>query len=361
MNYWSRAVIIAYSTVGLAGNLLCLTAHAEESGLSARQLFKEARRLVSEGNYNGACPRFEKSLALEPGIGTQFNLADCWEHVGRSASARELFLTVAEAASEKGENERARLATERVVALATKLSRLQIKYDHTGVELRVTRDGTLVERDDWNRPTAVDPGHYSVELRSNGKKKWGTEVDVPARALTVLVTGPTKAKSGQEVNEYIEASAPIEPVAAHELASGPYPAPPAAQAEQMAPRQAKQGSSLWPSIAIIAGIGGVATGTVFALIYQSKNEQAKKICPSNVGCSNYDISQHSSYVSSAQTARVGAYLGFGLGTASIAAATVYFATRPSRRESPPSVSFDISPVVEPGRQPFVGAAAKGIW
>ena len=359
MNHWSRTAIVAYTIVGLAGNLWCLTAHAEKSESSARELFQEARRLVSDGNYTDACPRFEKSLALESGIGTRFNLADCWEHIGRSASARELFLAVAEAASENGENERARLATERVVALASKLSRLQIKYDRNGVELRVTRNGALVERDDWNRPSAVDPGHYSVELTSNGKKKWSTEVDVPARALTVLVTVPTKANSRQEVNAFIEASAPIEPRAADDSTIGL--APPVKTAEPSFPPQANKGSSIWPSIAIMAGVGGVATGTVFALIYQSKNEQAKKICPSGVGCSDADISQHSSLVSDARTARLGAYLGYGLGAASIAAATIYYATRPSKRESPPSVSFDISPAVETGRLGFWGAAARGTW
>ncbi len=356
MNNRFRWALITYSAMALAGQLVCPSAHAQESESSARELFKDARQLASDGKYTDACPRFEKSLALEAGMGTQFNLADCWEHIGRFASARELFLTVAEAAIEKGETDRARLATERAVALAPKLSRLQIKHDRVGVELRVTRAGVLIERDDWNRPSAVDPGHYSVELLLNGKKNWSTEVDVPARALTVLVTVPAKGNSGQTPSG---SWVPAEAETIHDSAQTSTLH--ARRTEPLPPNEAKKGPSIWPTVAILAGIAGVGTGTVFALIYESKNAQAKKICPASIGCSDYDISQHGNVVSSAQTARVGAYLGFGLGAASIAAGTIYYATRPSKHESPPSVSFDIAPAVEPGRQGFWGAAARGTW
>src|SRR5262245_59523757 len=66
----------------------------------ARTLFLEARELVKSGDFAKACPKFEASLKLKAGVGTKFNLADCWEKIGRTASARELFLRVAEAARE---------------------------------------------------------------------------------------------------------------------------------------------------------------------------------------------------------------------------------------------------------------------
>lgn len=341
--------------------LVCSIAHGQDSVSRARDLFKQARALASDGKFSEACPVFEESLALESGLGTQFNLADCWAHVGRVASAYRMFLSVAEAASEKGETDRARLATERAVSLAAKLSRLQIRHDRSLGQLRVTRDHVVVEQYDWNRPTPVDPGHYSVELVSNKAVRWTTEIDVPARALTVLVTtsAPGKSTLALELANEAQHEAQLEKL--DTVRSKPKPRPSPAVPPPIPARNFEQKTPIWPSVALLAGIGGVGVGTLSALIYQSKNNQAKAICPSNVGCSDADIAQHDSLVNSAKNARLGAYLGIGLGTASIATATIYYVTRPSNREYRPPVSLDVTPIVEPGHGASWGAVARGTF
>lgn len=50
-----------------------------------------ARGLVQKGDWAAACPKFEESERLDPGIGTLYHLADCYEHVGRLATAWGLF------------------------------------------------------------------------------------------------------------------------------------------------------------------------------------------------------------------------------------------------------------------------------
>src|SRR6188768_3726631 len=55
-----------------------------ESQIKAGELFSEGRKLVEAGSYKEACPKFEQSASLNLGIGVQFNLADCWEHIGRT-------------------------------------------------------------------------------------------------------------------------------------------------------------------------------------------------------------------------------------------------------------------------------------
>jgi len=338
--------------------LVCGVAYGQRSAPDARELFKQARALVSEGKYSEACPIFEKSQALENGIGTQFNLADCWEHLGRTASAHRLFLSVAEAASAKGESERAKVATERAVVLASKLSHLQIRHDKVSGELRVFREKELVEQLDWNRPAPVDPGSYRVELVSDGEVTWQTKVDVPARSLTVLVTIPRPTGKSEPTELTSEPAA--------ETQSGrsePLKAPPSRIRTQALPPEpppvAEKKSSIWPPVAIVAGIGGIGAGTIFGLMYLSKNGNAKDVCPGNTDCSESDIARHESLVDSAKTARLGAYLGFGLGTASIAAATIYYATRRSTTDYRPPVSLRISPTIQPGQRAFLGVAAHG--
>lgn len=58
----------------------------------AQALFTEALKLMKSGAHAEACPKLEKSQELDPGMGTQFRLAECYEGVGRIASAWALFV-----------------------------------------------------------------------------------------------------------------------------------------------------------------------------------------------------------------------------------------------------------------------------
>ena len=102
---------LSYSRIGFGFLVACcavVSSHAAraEDETPARALFKQGRALANEGKYAEACPKFEESLRLEVGVGTQFNLADCWEHVGKTASAQKLFLGAAASAKAAGQVER---------------------------------------------------------------------------------------------------------------------------------------------------------------------------------------------------------------------------------------------------------------
>ena len=58
-----------------------------EDRAAAESLFSDARRLMQAGDYEQACPKLEASRRLEPGLGTTLNLGDCYEKLGRTASA----------------------------------------------------------------------------------------------------------------------------------------------------------------------------------------------------------------------------------------------------------------------------------
>src|SRR4028119_2038497 len=79
----------------------------------AAALFNNARALMERGKYAEACPVFEKVQALQAGIGVTFNLADCHEHIGRTASAWAGFQDAAAAANIEGQKDRAQVARER--------------------------------------------------------------------------------------------------------------------------------------------------------------------------------------------------------------------------------------------------------
>src|SRR5258705_5565961 len=152
--------------------------HAQPDGAGARILFDENRRLAAEGKYDRACPKFEESQRLDPGMGTLFNLADCWEHLGRTASAWVRFREVADAASRTGQADREKIARARAVALEPKLSRLLIEVK-AGSDVEVMKDGASFGMARWGAPFPIDPGTHTIEARAPAKQAWKKTVEIP--------------------------------------------------------------------------------------------------------------------------------------------------------------------------------------
>src|SRR5260221_8939712 len=110
-------------------SLGALSASAEPTPndkLTAEALFSDGRKLMTAGKFRQACPKFEASLKLDPGVGTMLNLGDCYEKNQQSASAWAQFREASAAARAAGSREREELARQRAAALEPKLSRLTI-------------------------------------------------------------------------------------------------------------------------------------------------------------------------------------------------------------------------------------------
>lgn len=148
----------------------------------AQAAFDEGRALMQRGRPREACSRLEESQQLDPGLGTMLNLADCYERLGRFASAHALFSQVAaEARDLEGQQQREEVARARAVALETRVSQLIIEVPaDAGPELHVERDGTALGRGEWNVLSPIDPGVHRVRAWGPGLADWSTEVRVGA-------------------------------------------------------------------------------------------------------------------------------------------------------------------------------------
>jgi hypothetical protein len=219
----SRALLLAAPVLA---TLVATGPVARASGddvATAQVLFEEGRRRMAQQDYAGACPKLEESQHLAPGLGTEFNLADCWEHLGRLASAWAAFLDVAEQTHRRGEVERERAARERATGLEPRLGRLSIEVPppHRIAQLQVQRDGQVVGEALWSIGVPVDSGEHRVEARAPGHRAWSTlarATDGQTVSVSVpeLLAGPTEVESApppaeRPVPTAAEPSAPVAP------------------------------------------------------------------------------------------------------------------------------------------------------
>ena len=96
---------------GLAGARARAAGATDEA--AAEALFQQGRALMAGGAFFEACAKLEESLRLGPGLGTTFNLADCYTHIGRPASAWSLFRDVEAQAKLGGQTARMLVARKR--------------------------------------------------------------------------------------------------------------------------------------------------------------------------------------------------------------------------------------------------------
>ena len=150
---------------------------------TAEALFSEGRSLAAKGRFAEACPKFEASQQLDPGLGTLLNLADCYEKVGKTASAWAEYRDALPLARAAGSKVRLDLATSRAAALESRLSKLTIRVSSAtsavpGLEIR--RDGAVMLQAELDSALPVDPGSHTLEASAPGKQRWSTTVQIAA-------------------------------------------------------------------------------------------------------------------------------------------------------------------------------------
>lgn len=317
----------------LAGAVLAPGPAAAEDAVSpAKQLFLDARKLVADGKYAEACPKLEESLRLELGVGTQFNLADCWEHIGRTASARALFLGAAASAKAAGQTDREQVLRDRATALEPRLSKLVIEVLATDKKLSVKRNDLPLEDDSWGKAIAIDPGKYVITARAPGKQTFEKQVEVTAATPLVTVQVPE-----------------LEPAKAEPVgAKGEEPSPKPVKntpARPPASPEADRGSGLNYRALTVAslGLGAITVGTVMGLRYRRANDDAKAICPTSRNCTIQQIQDHDRLVDDARNARRWSYAGFGVGALGlVGAGALWYFQRP---KTTAGVTWQAAPVV----------------
>lgn len=201
---------ILRSLVGcLTATLLLLTSpvHAQRAAAdkaAAEALFDEALELMQQKRYAEACPKLEQSQRVDAGIGTLLYLGECYEKLGRTASAWATFREASSAASAAGQADRARQGKERADRLEDHLSKLTIVVapENKSIEgFQVTRGAQRVLPPLFDTAIPVDPGAVMIEASAPGYQSFVKTVNVPADSGRATVEIPPLTPDPQAQTE----------------------------------------------------------------------------------------------------------------------------------------------------------------
>jgi hypothetical protein len=178
---------------------LAAPAAAEDANDSQRaeRLFVEASALMDDHQYAEACPKLAASQRFDPAIGTQFNLALCYERIGRLGSAWRNYADVERLSHAAGKTSREEAARQKLAELRPRTPHLVVTAADPDVTASV--DGERVDRDSWTF-YAVDAGAHTVEATAPAKKPWRVEVSVAASgagAAVPVAVPPLETAAGE--------------------------------------------------------------------------------------------------------------------------------------------------------------------
>lgn len=214
MNPRLRSLAVATSfLVTLAGSAQAEPTATQKA--TAETLFQRGVALAEAGRVADACTQFDASLQIDPAIGTLFRLADCYDRIGRTASAWALF-SEAQARSRAAEQDaRERMAAERVANLELRLSKLSFSLGDNappGLELRM--NDVVVPSASWGLELPVDPGPQRLRLSAPGHRAWQGTVVVEKGPSTRKLTLPPLTVEVQAAPQQQPAASPPAPTKA---------------------------------------------------------------------------------------------------------------------------------------------------
>jgi len=310
-------------------------ARADEAAnkASAQALFDDGKELVKAGKYSDACPKFLESQRLDPRISTQFKLADCYEHVGRTASAWVNFLEVASATKAADDAEREKVARSRAQALEPKLSRLTVRVSTPVAGLVVRRDGVVVGEAQWGTPVPIDAGDHALSAEAPGKQAWSSRVRVSGDGATVAAVVPPLE------------DAPLEPAATKTAPAARTGSPRSDASPETGSGGAQRATGIAASVIGLAGLG---VGTAFGVAAMSKQSDSKAYCRSESLCTQPGLD----LVDDAKTAASVSTIAFAAGGVLLVTGVVLVVTAPHR--APRASVLGIAPFAATG-------GAGGLW
>jgi serine/threonine-protein kinase len=249
---------------------------------AAEALFDQGVRLMKQNSFAEACPKLEESDRIDPAVGTLLYLGECYERVGKTASAWATFREAASLATNSNQADRARVANARAQDIEPKLSRLSVELapDVASIPGVVVKRGTQrLEPSLYGTPLPVDPGEYKIEVTAPGYEPWRTPIKVEPGGASASVRVPALVK-GTEPAGTVAAAPSTQPSDAGATTA----------AEPLVVRTT-EGMSTQQTLGIVVGavgLAGLGLGSYFGIRALKKNSDAETHCPNSGLCNDQD-------------------------------------------------------------------------
>jgi serine/threonine-protein kinase len=305
---------------------------AQNSAAAANALFQEAKQLGKDGDWAAACPKFKKSYELDEQLGTLLNLADCYDQLGKVATAWTRWSDALEWAKRDNDGSRIKFAEERLNETAAKLPKVTIRVTNPVATLTIKRRNVVVDSAMWGSAIPVDPGPVDVKV---------------LRAERVLVTRRVEARIAEvtvvdidlaDIDRQFPAVAKPQPTVAPTVAPTAKPPP-----LPLPPREPYDPTHRNVGLAVGAvGLAGVLAAAALEIVALVKKGQAEEpdACV-NKFCSQAGLDDAES---AATFAEVGQWVGIG-GLVVLAVGATIFFTAPSDESG--SDSAYLAPLLGP--------------
>jgi serine/threonine-protein kinase len=158
--------------LALVSLLVASTAFANNKD-KADALFKQGKKLSAEKKYAEACPAFEKSMKLDPAIGTQLNIGKCYEDWGLLGKALVAYRAAQKMAHDAKDDREPKIKAI-IDELDPNVPRLTIK-----IPKNASSEGVVVTLDNkpfttFGESMIIDPGPHTIDYTVDGVKKQKT-------------------------------------------------------------------------------------------------------------------------------------------------------------------------------------------
>jgi len=340
--------VVAVTAIHVAIAFCAQAQSPDSKKVTAEALFETGRQLVAARKFAEACPKFADSQRLDPSPATLLNLANCWENIGRTATAWATYREAQSAAQVAGRQDYFAAAERHANALAPRLARITIHVPEPTDGIQVERDGVVVERPEWGLPIPVDTGAHTIAATSPGRKAWASTVDMAQDGAALAVTVPALEPLPFEPS-------PLASKAAPSTATVQVPALLAPGTGEPAPESRPSGSPGRVIAWVVGGIGVVGLGVSagFAVVAKNKYNDSLSSCLST----DHDLCnpQGLQRRGDARTAGDAATVALGLGAAALAAGGILWFTAPRRsNDAPEHAAVAIAPTIG-------GAMLRATW
>jgi hypothetical protein len=304
--------------LAFAGVLVAFPVRAQDSGI-AEQLFIEGKALMQEKQYEKACAKLKASHDIDrTATGTLLNLALCHELTNKPATAWAEFRQVA-AESIGRREDRVALAHEHEQKLFPILSWVRVVVSPAArvPDLAVRLDkGLPIGEASWGTELPIDPGQHVLEVSAPKK-------------VSVAIPFVVAADASRRTLE-VTALADVPPAAVLDE--------PTNESERLAAERAATRRIIGY---VLGGTGLVAVGVglAFGLVADSRNTDAKALCPGDVCADEPTRAEASSQLASANSAANISNLTVGVGSLLVVTGVVLVLTALPSKAGPATGSL----------------------